>query len=325
MSISRFLKTAIATSLFAFASTAPAHADDWPSKPIRFIVPFPPGGGTDIVARAVADKLAAALGQPIVIENRAGAGTVIGTEAVAKSLANGYTFLFTSSAYSVNPSLQPKLPYDPVNAFAPIGLASLHPFVLVAHPSLPANNVPELIDYAKKNPGALNYASVGNGSSQHIEMEYFKRMAGIDIAHIPYKGSAPAVTDLLGGQVLLMFNGISPTLAYIRSGQLKVLATDSNRRVPLLKDVPTVTESGLPGFKFTTWSGLLAPAGTPRAIIARMATELQKVVTSAEFRDRMGGLGLEASALAPEQFAAFLRNDMATWAKFVKDSGAKLD
>jgi tripartite-type tricarboxylate transporter receptor subunit TctC len=167
--------------------------------------------------------------------------------------------------------------------------------VLVAHPSLPANNVRELIDYAKKNPGTLNYASVGNGSSQHIEMEYFKRMAGIDIAHIPYKGSAPAVADLLGGQVLLMFNAISPTLAYIRSGQLKVLATDSNKRVPLLKDVPTVSESGLPGFKFTTWSGLLAPAGTSRPIIARIASELQKVVTSAEFRDKMGGLGLEAS------------------------------
>jgi tripartite-type tricarboxylate transporter receptor subunit TctC len=325
MFITRILKPAIVASLLAIAGIAPAHADDWPSKPIRFIVPFPPGGGTDIVARAAADKLGALLGQQIIIENRAGAGTIIGTEAAAKSSPDGYTFLFTSSAYSVNPSLQPKLPYDPEKSFAPIGLASLHPFVLVAHPSLPANNVRELIDYAKKNPGKLNYASVGNGSSQHIEMEYFKRMAGIDIAHIPYKGSAPAVTDLLGGQVLLMFNGISPTLAYIRSGQLKVLATDSERQVPLLKGVPTVAESGLPGFKFTTWSGLLAPAGTPRPIIARMASELQKVVTSTEFRDKMGGLGLEASSLAPDQFAAFLHNDMATWARYVRDSGAKLD
>ncbi|MDB5795730.1 MAG: hypothetical protein JWR25_2109 [Noviherbaspirillum sp.] len=325
MRIPSVLNTALAAALLTLTGTASAQSANWPSRPIHFIVPFPAGGGTDIVARAVADKLGTALGQPIVIENRGGAGTVIGTEAVAKAQPNGYTFLFTSSAFSVNPSLLPKLPYDTEKSFVPVGLASLHPFVLVAHPSLPATNVRELIDYAKKNPGKLNYASVGNGSSQHIEMEFFKRMAGVDIVHIPYKGSAPAVTDLLGGQVMLMFNGISPTLSYIRSGQMKVLAVDSEKRVPLLKDVPTVAESGIPGFTFTTWSGMLAPAETPRPIVARMASEMQKVVTSAEFRDKLGALGLDASSLSTEQYGAFLRSDMANWAKMVKESGAQPD
>jgi tripartite-type tricarboxylate transporter receptor subunit TctC len=303
-----------------------ALAQDYPNRPIRVIVPYAAGGGTDIVARAVVERLQAALGQAVVIDNRSGAGTVIGTDAVAKSTPDGYTLLFTSSAFTINPTLVTAgLPYDTEKAFVPVANASFHPFVLVASPALKVKSVKGLIDYAKRNPGTLSYASVGNGSSQHIEMELFKHAAGIDMLHVPYRGSAPAVSDLLGGQVLLMFNGISPTLQHIRAGKLVALAVDSPRRVPLLKDVPTLVEAGLTNFRFTTWSGLLAPAGTPQPIVDRLATEMHKIVTSKDFIDKLAAMGLEAGGPAKAQYASFLREDELEWRKLVKESGARLE
>jgi len=308
-----------------FVGTAALAQSDYPNRTIRMVVPFPAGGGTDIVARAVAEHLTAALGQQVVIENRGGGGTIIGTDAVAKAAPDGYTVLLTSSAFTINPSLVPNLPYDTEKDLLPIANASMHPFVLVANPSLTVNNLSELISYARKNPDKLSYASVGNGSSQHIEMEMLKQAAGLFIVHVPYRGSAPAVTDLLGGQVQLMFNGISPTLQHIRAGKLKALAVDSEKRVPLLKDVPTVAESGLPNLRFTTWSGLLVPARTPKPVVDRLTAEMQKITSSPEFREKLASMGLEAGGPTGAAYASFLKADMGDWARMVKQSNAKLD
>ena len=315
----RRLIVAAAAGGLAFA----ARADDYPNKPIRVIVPFPPAGGTDIVARIVGAAFATELKQPLVFDNRAGAGTIIGTQAVATSPPDGYNLLFTSSAFTANVSLQKKLPYDPLADFIPIGTAALHPFVLVAHPSVPANNLRELIAYAKAHPGKLNYASVGPGSSQHLGMELLKRMAGVDIVHVPYKGSSPAMNDLLGGQVQMMFNGVSPTLAFIRSGRLKVFATDSDRRVPILPEVPTVAESGLPGYKTTTWSGLLAPAGTPADVVAKLTAAWAKAMASPAVQKDLTERGLVPYTLAPKAFAVMLKEDKDEWAKLTRDANVQ--
>jgi hypothetical protein len=321
-----FHKSALLCAVLGLlAGTAALAQSDYPNRTIRMVVPFPAGGGTDIVARAVTEHLTVALGQPVVIENRGGGGTIIGTDAVAKAAPDGYTVLLTSSAFTINPSLVPNLPYDTEKDLLPIANASMHPFVLVANPSLPVNNLSELISYARKNPGKLSYASVGNGSSQHIEMEMLKQAAGLFIVHVPYRGSAPAVTDLLGGQVQLMFNGISPTLQHIRAGKLKALAVDSEKRVPLLKDVPTVAESGLPNLRFTTWSGLLVPARTPKPVVDRLTAEMQKITLSPEFREKLASMGLEAGGPTGAAYASFLKADMGDWARMVKQSNAKLD
>ncbi|GAA4322257.1 tripartite tricarboxylate transporter substrate binding protein [Pigmentiphaga soli] len=306
----------------AAAPAAPAlAAGPYPDKPVRVVVPFPAGGGTDIVARLIGPYLSAELKQPIVFDNRAGAATVIGTEQVASAPADGYTLLFTSSAFTANASLMKKLPYDPLRDFAPIGQAALHPFVLVAHPSIPANDLKGLLAYAKQNPGKLSYASVGPGSSQHLGMELLKRMAGVDIVHIPYRGSAPAMADLLGGQVDLMFNGISPTLQHIRSGKLKVLATDSDRRVPLLPDVPTVAEAaGLPGYKITTWSGLLAPAGIPDDVKTRLEAAWAKVMGNADLKKELTERGLVPNYVAAGPFGQMLKDDKEEWARLTRDA-----
>ncbi|MDB5898732.1 MAG: hypothetical protein JWP41_2334 [Ramlibacter sp.] len=311
----------MALALLGATAAAPAlAAEPYPDRPLRIVVPFPAGGGTDIVARLVGPHLSAELKQPIVFDNRAGAATVIGTEAVASAAPDGYTLLFTSSALTANASLMKKLPYDPLRSFVPIGSAALHPFVLVAHPSVPVNSMKELLAYARRNPGKLSYASVGAGSSQHLGMELLKRMAGIHLVHIPYKGSAPAMTDLLGGQVQLMFNGISPTLPHIRSGKLKVLATDSDHRVPLLPDTPTVSESGVRGYKVTTWSGLLAPAGVPTDVVARLSAAWAKVMLSPALQKELTERGLVPHALAPAAFAQFLKDDRDEWAKLVREA-----
>jgi tripartite-type tricarboxylate transporter receptor subunit TctC len=309
-----------ALALLAGATALPAFAADYPDRPIRIVVPFPAGGGTDIVARVVGTRFAAELKQPLVFDNRAGAATVIGTEAVASAEPNGYTLLFTSSAFTANASLMKKLPYDPLRSFVPIGGAALHPFVLVAHPSVPANSLKELLEYAKRNPGKLSYASVGAGSSQHLGMELLKRMAGVDIVHIPYKGSAPAVSDLLGGQVQLMFNGVSPTLPYIRSGKLKVFATDADRRVPLLPDVPTVSEAGVPGYSITTWSGLLAPSGIPADVRAVLTAAWARTMAAPEVQKDLAERGLVPNPLTPAQFAQLLHKDKDEWARLVREA-----
>ncbi len=307
-------------ALLAATATLPAFAAEYPDRPIRIVVPFPAGGGTDIVIRVIGPRLAAELRQPLVFDNRAGAATVIGTEAVASAAPDGYTLLFTSSAFTANASLMKKLPYDPLRDFTPIGSAALHPFVLLAHPSVPANNLQELLAYAKRNPGKLSYASVGPGSSQHLGMELLKRMAGVDIVHIPYKGSSPAMNDLLGGQVQLMFNGVSPTLSFIRSGRLKALATDSDHRVPLLPEVPTVAEAGVPGYKVTTWSGLLAPSGVPADVTRRLVAAWTKVMGIPEVQKDLTERGLVPHLLSPAAFGAFLKEDKDEWARLVRDA-----
>ncbi len=322
MKMSKPMVSATAGVVMGFAALGSAHAA-YPDHTIRVVVPFPAGGGTDIVGRAVLNRMAQDLGQAIIVENRAGAGTQIGTQAVADADADGYTLLYTSTAYSVNPSLVDTAQYDPIDSFQPVGLATFHPFVLLTHPDTGIESVGELIEQAKANPGELSYASVGVGSSQHLGMELFKRMSGVDILHVPYGGSSPAMQDLLGGQVDMMFNGISPTIGHIRSGRLNVLATDSTQRVPLLPDVPTVDESGLEGFAITTWSGLLAPAGVPDEVTQALGEAMHKALTDPDLIKELQGRGLIVADLDAAEFGDFLKTDVAEWKRLIDEAGAR--
>ncbi len=326
---SRALRLAIAAAAaFAALSAAPfagAQAT-YPTKPLRIVVPFPAGGTTDILARAVAQKLSETLGQPAVVDNRPGAGGNIGAELVAKAPPDGHTLLMgTVGTHAINASLYAKMPYDHVRDFAPIILVAGVPNVLVVHPSVPVNNVQELIAYAKANPGKLNFASSGSGTSIHLSGELFKTMAGVQMAHVPYKGSAPAVTDLLGGQVQLMFDNLPSALPHIKAGKLKALAVTSATRAATLPDVPTIAESGLAGFDATSWFGLLAPAGTPQPIIARLNSEVAKWLASAEAKEKMAALGANPTGHATDEFVRHIAAETSKWAKVVKESGAKVD
>ena len=308
----------------AFAAGVSAQA--YPTKPIRIVVPFPAGGTTDVLARAAAQKLAETLGQPAVVDNRPGAGGNIGAELVAKSAPDGYTLLMgTVGTHAINPGLYPKLPYDHVKDFAPVILVAGVPNVLVINPALPVNSVPELIAYAKANPGKLNFASSGNGTSIHLSAELFKTMAGVQMTHVPYKGSAPALQDLVGGQVQLMFDNLPSSLALIKGGKLKALAVTSATRAAALPDVPTLAESGLPGFEASSWFGLLAPAGTPPLVIGKLNGEIAKWLATPEAKERLLTQGAIAAGGTPEDFARFIAAETAKWQKVVKDSGAKVD
>jgi tripartite-type tricarboxylate transporter receptor subunit TctC len=304
----------------AFAQTA------YPSQPIRIVVPFPPGGATDIMARAAAQKLAEAWKAQVVVDNRPGAGGNIGSELVAKAAQDGYTLeMGTVGTHAINASLYAKMPYDHVKDFVPIVLVAAVPNVLVVHPSVPANSVQELIAYAKANPGKLNFASSGAGTSIHLSGELFKVMAGVQMTHVPYKGSAPAITDLLGGQVQLMFDNLPPSLPHIRAGKLRALAVTTSERAPALPDVPTVAESGLPGFEASSWFGLLAPAGTPREIVVKINGEIARWLVTPEAKEKMIAIGANAKGGTPEDFAKHIADETAKWAKVVKESGAKVD
>jgi len=308
----------------AFAAGVSAQA--YPTKPIRIVVPFPAGGTTDVLARAAAQKLAETLGQPAVVDNRPGAGGNIGAELVAKSAPDGYTLLMgTVGTHAINPGLYPKLPYDHVKDFAPVILVAGVPNVLVINPALPVNSVPELIAYAKANPGKLNFASSGNGTSIHLSAELFKTMAGVQMTHVPYKGSAPALQDLVGGQVQLMFDNLPSSLALIKGGKLKALAVTSGARAAALPDVPTLAESGLPGFEASSWFGLLAPAGTPPPVIAKLNGEIAKWLATPEAKEKLLAQGANAAGGTAEEFAQFIAAETAKWQKVVKESGAKVD
>ena len=308
----------------AFAAGVSAQA--YPTKPIRIVVPFPAGGTTDVLARAAAQKLAETLGQPAVVDNRPGAGGNIGAELVAKSAPDGYTLLMgTVGTHAINPGLYPKLPYDHVKDFAPVILVAGVPNVLVINPALPVNSVPELIAYAKANPGKLNFASSGNGTSIHLSAELFKTMAGVQMTHVPYKGSAPALQDLVGGQVQLMFDNLPSSLALIKGGKLKALAVTSSTRAAALPDVPTLAESGLPGFEASSWFGLLAPAGTPPPVIAKLNGEIAKWLATPEAKEKLLAQGANAAGGTAEEFAQFIAAETAKWQKVVKESGAKVD
>lgn len=321
----RNLQRCALTALFAtFACGAFGQA--YPNRAIRLVVPFPAGGTTDILARDVAKRLTETLGQSVVVDNRAGAGGNIGSDIVAKSAPDGYTLLMgTVGTHSINPSLYTKMPYDHVKDFAPVVLVAGVPNVLVVYPPLPVNSVADLIKLAKAKPGTINFASSGSGTSIHLSGELFKTMAGVDMVHVPYKGSAPAVTDLMGGQVQIMFDNLPSSLQQIKAGKLRAIAVTSLKRAPALPDVPTIAESGLPGFEASSWFGVLAPAGTPPAVIAKINNEVNAWLQSAEGRQQLMTQGAEAAGGTPEQFAAHIRSETEKWAKVVKASGAKVD
>jgi len=308
------------------AAPAAAQAPAYPTKPIRLVVPFPPAGATDILARAVAQKLTEVWGQSVVVDNRPGAGGNIGSELVARAAPDGYTLeMGTVGTHAINSSLYAKMPYDHVKDFAPVILVAAVPNVLVVNPAVPANSVRELIAYAKANPGKLNFASSGSGTSIHLSGELFKVMAGVEMTHVPYKGSAPALQDLLGGQVQLMFDNLPPSLPQIKAGKLRALGVTTAARSPALPDVPTIAESGLPGFESSSWFGVLAPAGTPPAIIAKLNAEIAKWLATPEAKDRLVAIGANGAGGSPEDFAKHIAAETAKWAKVVKESGAKVD
>lgn len=296
----------------------------YPVKPIRIIVPSAPGSGPDIMARAIGQKLNESLGQPIVVDDKPGAGGIIGSEAAAKSAPDGYTLIMANAgSHAVNASLYAKLPYDPVKDFAPITLVAVAPNILIVHPTLPARTAKDLIALARTRPGELTFGSGGNGSTAHLSGELFRTMAGINVVHIPFKGSPAAVIGVIAGQIVMAFPNIPPALPHVRSGKLKALAVTTAKRSAALPDLPTIAESGLPGYEATAWFGVLAPAGTSSAIIAKLNSAIVKSVHVREMRERLSAEGTEAVGNTPEQFAQIIKTDIAKWAKVVKASGAK--
>jgi len=303
-----------------------AQAENYPSKPIKMIVPFSVGGTTDILARIIGQELTKAWGQQVIIDNRPGAGGNIGADLVAKSAPDGYTLVMgTVGTHAINASLYKKMPYDTVKDFAPITLVAAVPNVLVVHPAVPAKSVKELIEYAKANPGKLSFASSGNGTSVHLSGELFKAMAGVSMTHIPYKGSAPAIIDLMGGQVQLMFDNMPTALPHVKAGRLRALAVTSAKRSPAMPDLPTIAEAGVAGYEAESWFGVLAPAGTPSAIVTKLNGEIVRILGLPEIKERLLSQGAEPVGNSPEQFAAHITAEMAKWGNVVKASGAQVD
>jgi len=303
-----------------------AQADVYPSKPIRFVVAFPPGGGTDIIARSIAQKLSERLAQQVVVDNRPGAGGNIGTDIVAKSAPDGYTMLMGSAGpLAINASLFATLPFDPVRDLAPVTLAASTPNVLVVHPSLKIATVKDLIALARARPGAINFASSGHGTPAHLAGELFGWMAGVKLVHVPYKGAAPALADLLGGQVQIMFSTMPPALPHVRDGKLRALAVTSLKRSPATPDLPTLDEAALPGFEANTWHGVVVPAGAQTAIVARLNREIVAILHLPDVVERLSNQGAEPVGSTPEEFAAYIRSETLKWAKVVRESGAKAE
>ena len=300
-----------------FAAAGMAHAQVYPHKPVRMIVPFAPGGGTDIVARAIALRVGESLRQPFVVENRTGANGNIGMELAAKAQPDGYTLSFTSSALAINPSLYKKLGYDPVKDFAPVTLATLIPFILVTHPSVPVSSVRELITYATARPRQLSYASSGTGNATHLSMALFEKMARLELVHVPYKGTGQGIIDVMGGHVQLMFGAIPSTMPQVRAGKLKLLAVSTAKRSSVLPDTPTVAEGGVAGYELASWYGALAPAGTPAAIVNRLNREMVKVLNQPEVKSRLTEEGAEPVGNSPQQFADFIRSERSKYADVV--------
>jgi tripartite-type tricarboxylate transporter receptor subunit TctC len=310
----------------ALLGTALSASAQYPVKPIHIVVPSAPGDGSDLTARLISDKLSAALGQPVIVENKLGAGGVVGTEYAARQPADGYTLIMANAgSHSINAALYSKLSYDPAKDFVAVALVGISPNMMVVNPSLPAKSVGEFIAYAKANPGKVNFASGGNGSSAHLSAELFKSMTGAPMNHVPYKGATPALTDLIGGQVQVMIGNMPPMLPHVKAGKLRALAVTTAHRYPGLPDVPTVAESGLAGYETVAWFGLFAPAGTPKDIVQRLNREVNAIVASSEIRDKLLGLGMEPMPGSPEDFTARQAADIAKWKKVVADSGAKAD
>jgi len=301
-----------------------AHAQAWPAKPIRWVVPYTPAGITDNVTRMVTQKLSESLGQPIVVENRPGANSIVGADIIAKAAPDGYNILTVIAAHAANATLYAgKLPYDPVKSFTPISLAAIAPLILTANNNFPAKNARELIDYAKKNPGKVAFGSSGIGAAAHLTTELLKQTAGIDMLHVPYKGTAPALTGLMGGEIQILVDVPSTLMPHVRGGKIKALAMFSAKRVPGAQEVPTMAEAGGPAIESSTWLLFLAPAGTPREIVNRLSQETDKVLSSAEIRARFDTLGIFPGGGTPEQAAKFLNDEIGRWAKVIQTAGVK--
>ncbi len=307
----------------AFATfTSPGDAQGYPSKPIRFIVPFAPGGGTDIVARVIGQKLSDAWGRAVVIDNRPGAGSTMGTALAAKSPADGYTLLMSSISLAFDTTLYKDLPYDPLRDLAPVARVASQPNLLVVHPSLPIKSMGDLLAQARAKPGAINYASGGSGSGPHLATELLKMLAGINLTHVPYKGTGPALNDLLGGQVQLMIAVMAPVLPHVAAGKLRGVAVTGAARSPSAPDIPTIAESGVAEYEFNTWYGIQVPAGTPHAVVNQINAEVTRALQAADLRTRFAAGGLEPQASTPEQFGAMVRGEIAKWTKVAARIGA---
>ncbi|BFO57182.1 tripartite tricarboxylate transporter substrate binding protein [Acidovorax sacchari] len=316
------LAAAAACALLPGLSAAQA----FPSKPITIIVPFAAGGTTDILARIIAQGMGAELGQSVVVDNRAGAGGNIGGQVAARAPADGYTlFMGTVGTHAINASLYKKMPFDPIKDFAPLTRVANVPNLLVANPAQPFKTVPELIAYAKANPGKINFGSSGSGSSIHLSGELFKSMAKVDMQHVPYKGSAPAVTDLLGNQIAIMFDNMPSAIQHVRSGKLRAIAVTTAKRSPELPDVPTIAEAGVPGYEATSWFGMFAPAATPAPVVAQLNATIVKVLAQPDIKKKLAEQGAEAAGETPAQFADFIQKESVKWGKVVKESGASVD
>ena len=314
------LITTLASVTAAFAQ----DAKDYPSRPIKFIIPYPPGGGTDVVARILSEPLAAVLGQPIIIDNRGGAGGSLGTEIAAKAAPDGYTILFTLSSHTINPKLYANLPFDTERDFAPVSLAALSPQILVANPSVPANNIRELIALAKREPGKLNFASVGTGSPAHIAGELLKLKTGVDMVHVPYKGGGPAIADALGGQVQLAIVTLPAAIQYVKAGRLKALAVASDQRSAAAPDIPTIAET-VPGCVVNSWYGALAPAKTPPAIVAKLQAAFVKVLAMPEVKEKLFAQGAEAQSSTSAEFAARIHDELKEWEYVIREAKIKVE
>lgn len=318
---------AVCFCIFLTSTSAIAQSSaSYPTKPIRFVVPFPPGGPADILARAIAQPLGDRSGQQVVIDNRSGAGGIVGADIVAKAPADGYTLLMgTIGTQAINPSLYSRLPYDNVKDFEPIGLVSMVTIVLVTNPSVPAHSVKELIELARAKPAGVTFGSPGNGTPQHLASELFNTMAQVKTVHIPYKGAVPALQDLLGSRISAAFSSMPTALPYVKVGKLNALAVTSTKRSPVTPELPTVAEAGLPGYEVINWYGVLAPSGTPKPIVARLHDEITRIMNLPEVKERLATQGAEVITSTPQEFATFIRSETAKWAKVVKFAGAKID
>jgi tripartite-type tricarboxylate transporter receptor subunit TctC len=321
----KYLFRALAAFAIVLTGAGGALAQGWPTRSIRMIVPYTPGGYTDLMARLVGNKISEALGQPIIFENKPGANAIIGTDVVAKAAPDGYTFGTVIAAHAVNATLNPKLPYDTLKDFSYVSLMSVAPLIMIAHPSLPANNVQELIALAKAKPGELNFASSGVGAAAHLTMEMFKSRTGIEMQHIPYKGTAGALQDVIGGRINVMFDVVGPLMPQVRAGLAKSIVVTAKERIPAASDVPTMAEQGVPDFVSGTWAGIIAPAGTPKEIVDRIAAEAKKALADPALKDKLVEQGIVAVGGTPEEFRAFVTEEIARWKKVITDAGIKME
>src|SRR5687767_13751019 len=318
------MRALLALFLVLFFSSVQGQ-ESWPTRPVRFILPFPPGGGTDILGRMIAERLSAHLGQPVVTENRGGAGGNVGAEAAARAAPDGYTIVLVAPSLAISPTLYSKINYDPVKDFAPISLVATVPNVMITQPSLPVQNLQEFIAHVKARPGALNFGSGGAGTSNHLAGELFNLVTGAKLVHIPYKGVNLAMQDLLAGNVHQVFIGTPAVAPHIRAGRLRALALVAPQRSSALPDVPTVAEAGLRDFEVTTWYGVLAPAGTPKNVVTRLNTELVKIMHSPELKEKLAATGTEPLTSTPEEFAAYIQREIAKWGEVIRKAGVKAD